>query len=75
VAYIIGSCYSDQSGTLKVQFSPDGTNWDVEEEISYTGGTKMGFSVEVVCPYCRIVYTNGATDQTVFRLYTFGRVI
>ncbi len=65
---VIATVYSDQPGTLYVEFSQDGTNWDAEENFAYTGGTRLGVLVDVVAPYCRIRYVNGATGQTVFRL-------
>jgi hypothetical protein len=64
--------YSDQNGTLNVQQSPDGTNWDVTSTFTVTGGTGQGFSVEVVAPYMRLDYVNGTTAQTTFRLYAWG---
>lgn len=73
---IVGSAISDQSGTLLVQQSPDGSNWDIGSSFAVSAGTTagngVGFSVEVVCPYGRLVYNNGATAQTVFRLYAWG---
>jgi len=73
---LIGTVISDQAGTLYVQQSPDGTNWDVQSSFSVaandaTGGG-VGWSVEVVAPYARLYYVNGATGQTVFRLYAWG---
>lgn len=72
-AWIVGSLYADQDGTLKIQQSNDGTSWDVEDSISYTAEEKTGFSYEVVGNTARVVYVNGATDQTVFRLYVRAR--
>lgn len=66
---IVGSCYSDQAGTLRVEQRNDGVNWDVRSEFSYSAGALLGFSVEVVGNEARIVFINGATAQTVFRLY------
>jgi|GEM_PF-3352438 len=73
-AHIVGSVYSDQSGTLQVQQSQDGQNWDVASVITYTGGgTDGGFDVAVVGLWARLVYQNGATAQTTFRLYAWGK--
>lgn len=66
---IVGSCYADQPGTLRVEQRNDGVNWDVRSEFSYSAGALLGFSVEVVGNEARIVFINGATAQTVFRLY------
>ena len=70
---ITGSTFADQAGTLNVQQSPDGTNWDIVSSFSVSANTGTGFSVELVCPYVRLYYVNGATAQTVFRLYSFLR--
>ncbi len=71
--FIVGSVYADVDGTLYIEQSPDGTNWDVSSAFSVTGGTGIGFSVEVVAPYARVRYTNGATAQSSFRLYAYTR--
>lgn len=70
---IVGSVYSDQAGTLYIEQSPDGVNWDVVVSINYAAGTTPGFSVEVLAPEARLRYVNGATAQTVFRLYAYRR--
>jgi len=72
---LVGTVYADQDGTLYVEQSSDGTNYDVTSSFSVTGGTGLGFSVEIVAPFARIKYTNGANAQTTFRLYAFGRTI
>ncbi len=73
---IVGTVISDQAGTLLVEQSPDGANWDVSSSFAVaagaTEGDGQGFSVEVVAPWTRLKYTNGATAQTVFRLYAWG---
>jgi hypothetical protein len=70
---ITGGVFTDQAGNLQVQQSPDGTNWDVISTFSVSANTGQGFEVAVVYPYGRVVYNNGATAQTVFRLYSFLR--
>ena len=66
--YII--CYSDVDGTIYVEYSPDNSNWDGSESISYTGGSTPAITpVKVKGRYARIRYVNGATAQTTFRLY------
>ena len=71
---ITGGVFTDQAGTLQVQQSPDGTNWDVISTLSVSANAGQGFEVAVVYPYGRIVYNNGASAQTVFRLYSFLRM-
>jgi len=66
------TCYSDQSGTIYIDYSPDGTNVDSSESISYTGGSTPAITpIEVKGRYARIRYVNGATAQTTFRLYAW----
>lgn len=63
-------------GSLFVEFSPDGTNWDVS--IPYTLAGPQSFvplPVRVVLPFFRVRYVNGGTVLTAFRLTTvFHRV-
>jgi len=64
------TCYSDVDGTIYIDYSPDNSNWDASESISYTGGSTPAITpIEVKGRYVRIRYVNGATDQTTFRLY------
>ena len=71
---VVGSVYADQAGTIYIEQSPNGTNWDVVDSFSVTGGAGLGFTVEKVCPYARVRYVNGATAQTTFRLYVYKRL-
>jgi len=72
--FICGSVYADQPGTLYVEQSPDGTNWDLVDSYSVSAGTGLKFSVEKVLPYARVRFVNGATAQAVFRLYMYRRL-
>lgn len=54
---------------LSVQFSPDGTNWDHTHSTTYTSGGK-GYIFNVEYRYARVVFTNGASAQSTFRLQT-----
>jgi len=72
--FICGSVYADQPGTLYVEQSPDGSNWDVVDSFSVPAGTGLKFSVEKVLPYVRVRYVNGANSQEVFRLYVYRRL-
>ncbi len=72
---ITGTVYSDQAGTLYIDQSSDGTNYDVTTNVSVSAATGVSFSVQVVAPNARIRYVNGATAQTTFRLYSFLRSI
>lgn len=70
--WVIGTCYSDKNGTLKCQFSEDdGEHWDGEHNpVAYKAGDRMVFAFEIASQWVRLVFENGAQDQTVFRLHT-----
>jgi len=72
--FICGSVYADQPGTLYVEQSPDGANWDIVDSYSVSAGAGLKFNVEKVLPYARVRFVNGATAQTVFRLYVYRRL-
>jgi|ERR1700747_1157151 len=64
-----GTVFSDHSGSLAVEQSGDGTHWDWVDTIAVTGGTAGKISVQVVAPWIKMIYTNGSTAQTTFRLF------
>ena len=70
-----GFAYADQDGSFKIQISPDGSNWYDYDSKSLTGGNTVPFDEIVIAPYMRIVYTNGATDQTAFRIDVYAVVM
>jgi hypothetical protein len=63
---------TDQDGTLSMQFSADGTNWDRSKTVPCDQALASGsvHTLEVVARYFRVVYTNGAVGQGHFRLQT-----
>lgn len=65
------------SGTngLSIQQSTDGSNWDITDTYTIPASTGKTFSVQVAARYFRIVYTNGGTGQTSFRLGTYLHAI
>jgi hypothetical protein len=66
---ITGSVFADQSGTIFIEQSGDGTSWDISTDYAILASDGKGFSEELVLPYVRVRYVNGATSQTVFRLF------
>jgi hypothetical protein len=66
----VRSDVASATGGVKVEFSTDGTNWDHSHSTTYTGTTGVGYIFNVEYKFARIVYTNGATPQTFFRLQT-----
>lgn len=70
----------DRNGTLNVDFSPDGTNWDQVQTYPITvasPGSVSGFYFQFMCEarYFRLRYVNGATAQGAFRLQTIFKII
>lgn len=58
---------------FKPQYSPNGTNWDDGDAYNIAAqvaGNGKFFTFPVQAKFFRIVYTNGATLQTAFRLQT-----
>ena len=68
---VIVSVFSDVASAtdgLSIQYSADNIHWDHADEYSIPAGIGKNFSVQRITGYFRIVYTNGAVDQTEFRL-------
>lgn len=55
---------------LSAQFSSDGTNWDITHVFTIPATTGKFFNLPVEAQYFRLVYTNGITLLTSFRLQT-----
>ena len=67
------SVFADQASAtdgLSIQQSSNGTNWDFVDVYSIPASTGKVFDVGVAAQYARVVYTNGVTPNTVFRLQT-----
>ena len=65
---IVGTVFADQAGTLYIEQSNNGTNWDLSTSNSISASTGEAISEVIVAPYFRARYVNGATPQTAFRL-------
>lgn len=63
-----GTVFADQGGSLYIEQSPDGTNWDVSAEYTIAASDGKGFSENLVAPFWRIRFVNGSTPQTTFRI-------
>lgn len=70
---LTGTVFADQAGTLYIEQSYDGTNWDVSTSYAITASDGKGFSEDVIAPFIRVRYVNGGTDQGAFRLYARAR--
>lgn len=55
---------------LSVQQSSDGINWDNTDEFSIPAGIGKTYSIQPAAKWFRIIYTNGSSEQTDFRLQT-----
>lgn len=72
-AVIVVSLFSDQESAtdgLEIEQSTDSVNWDHCDEYTIPASTGKTFSFQPQAKYLRIVYTNGNTEQTVFRMQT-----
>lgn len=66
---VITSHVSASDG-LSIQQSEDNTNWDFTDTYTIPATTGKTYSIPRQARYFRVVYTNGATLQTSFRLQT-----
>jgi len=55
---------------LSLQQSSNGTNWDIVDTYTIPASTGRIFAVNPAAQFFRLVYTNGGTTQTAFRLQT-----
>jgi len=73
---LCGTVIADQDGTVYIDQSSDGSNWDYTSSFDFTAGNGLAFSVEVIAPYGRLRVTNtSGSAQTYLRAYMFGKVI
>lgn len=71
VAGIQVSLFADKNCTVLVEQSPDGTNWDIQDEYDYYANTKtFGYTVQAVNSYVRVIVSTASLTTTVFRLQT-----
>lgn len=68
-AVIAGIVISDQAGTLHVDQSFDGINWDYSATYNVVAGTGTKINEDIIAPLVQVRYTNSATNQTYLRLF------
>lgn len=87
--HITGFAYSDvdsaaggfivEQGIQISDFPPSaaGTEFLTISSTAITGGDQVNnaFSVQIVAPFARIIYINGASAQGAFRLYAEARIL
>lgn len=66
----VASDVASAADGLSLQQSSDGTNWDHCDDYTITAGESKNYSINPHSRYFRVVYTNGVSDQAVFRLQT-----
>lgn len=72
-ASVVCAVKTDQAGTLYMEFSPDGTNWDSSIPFSVAAGTNEVHRLAVTRRYFRARFTNtSASNQTYFRLQSIA---
>jgi len=69
-SYLSGSVFADQAGTIYIEQSGDGTHWDLSTNYAVSASDGSGFKEEVILPWGRIRFVNGAAAQGTFRLFT-----
>lgn len=66
---VVVACLTDQSGTLSIQFSVNGTNWDSQIPFTVSANTNEVHRIAVTRRYFRVVFTNNSgSNQTFLRL-------
>jgi hypothetical protein len=65
---ISGMVFASHVGTIYIEQSADGQNWDISTDYPVAANDGKGFSEALYGPYVRVRYVNGGTAQTAFRL-------
>lgn len=64
----VARAYASHDGTLRVEDSTDNTTWRTVASIPVAAGATQTIDAMVLARYNRVVYVNGATLQTAFRV-------
>jgi hypothetical protein len=77
--FITGSIISNEAGSLYIEQSPDGTNWDIKNytastnsnaAIAITANTAKAFAEQIVLPFWRVRFATTSTNApTTLRLH------
>lgn len=62
---LTGILWADAAGTLFIEQSADGTNWDLSQSIAAVVSTGVAISVAIVAPFIRARYVNGGGSANV----------
>src|SRR5512142_197780 len=67
---ICGTIFADQDGTIYIEQTFDGTNFDLSASYDITGGEGQGFNEPIIAPVAQVRFVNTtASPQDTFRLY------
>lgn len=55
---------------LRIEQSQDGTNWDIVDRYTVLANEGLSRTIQSVATFVRVVYTNGPSAQSAFRLQT-----
>lgn len=69
VSVLVASDVAAAASGFSFQFSNDGTNWDHTHNFDFNGGS-LSYNISSEAKYFRLVFTNGGSPQTYFRLQT-----
>ena len=69
---LVVACLTDADGTLFVDFSPNGTNWDSTLTFNLSANLNEVHRVTITRPYFRIRVVNGSAAQSFMRLTTMA---
>jgi len=67
--------FADQAGTLNIEFSTNNTNWDDINSYAVSASTALSVQFGPQARFFRVVYQNGSSAQSVFRLQTIEKPI
>lgn len=66
--FVSGSVFADQAGSIFIEQSENGTNWDVSTNYAVPANDGKGFKEAILLSLVRVRYVNGGVLQTAFRL-------
>lgn len=70
ISVAVYASHSSASNGLQIQFSQDAVSWDVINTLTITSNVESGSRFPTHLRYFRVIYTNGATTTSSFRLQT-----
>jgi hypothetical protein len=70
VSVLVFADVASATNGLSVQVSSNGSNWDDVQTRTVAAGTATHMAIGLSARYCRVVYTNGSSAQSAFRLST-----